>query len=795
MNSNRAKIMVRGAVQGVGFRPFVYGLAQELKLAGWVRNTGQGVQIEIEGPRCDLDRFLNRLQTDKPARSIIEGVECSFLEGTGQTGFAIQPSSVDGRKATLVLPDLATCDHCLSEIFQPRNRRFLYPFTNCTHCGPRFSIIERLPYDRANTSMKKFQMCRRCEEEYLDPLDRRFHAQPNACPDCGPHLSLCTPEGHPFAVEHEALLRAVQALRDGQILALKGLGGFQLLTDARNDEAVQRLRCRKRRMEKPFALLYSSLETIRQDCFVSDKEETLLRSPQAPIVLLERRVAAQGPASISHAVAPRNPFLGVMLPSTPLHWLLLREFGHPLVATSGNVSDEPICIDEAEAVDRFRGVADLLLIHDRPIIRHVDDSVVRLILGCEQVLRRARGYAPLPVYVTHPLPSILAVGGQLKNTVALGVGNAVFMSQHIGDLENGLAHAAFCRAAEDLPGLYEVKPEFLACDLHPDYLSTQHAASLPAARRAVQHHWAHVAACMADNQIEAPVLGVAWDGTGLGPDGTIWGGEFLLARRATYERVAHLRTFRLPGGNAAVKQPRRAALGLLLELMSFEDLKRLRLPFLDDFSESELRLIQQMQAQRLNAPVTSSAGRFFDAIAALIGLRQRTTFEGQAAIELEFSADRGMRAVYPFHLLATSPMVLDWEPLVLEVLREVQGGTRVEVISAKLHNTLAEMIVAVARKLGEPRIVLTGGCFQSRLLTEQTVLRLREEGFLPFWHHQVPPNDGGIALGQVMAAAWFRRSEESLAKVLPLARETEFDGHAQISGVEPEAKSVTANLS
>ncbi|MDB6030444.1 MAG: (NiFe) hydrogenase maturation protein HypF [Verrucomicrobiales bacterium] len=792
MNSTRAKIIVRGAVQGVGFRPFVYCLARDLGLSGGVRNTGQGVEIEIEGSRTDLDEFLNRLQIDKPLRSSIESVDCSFLESTGQTGFAIQPSDPAGSKTTLVMPDLATCEDCVSEIFQPSNRRFFYPFTNCAHCGPRFSIIERLPYDRAHTSMKKFQMCRKCAEEYRNPQDRRFHAEPNACSECGPHLTLCSPEGQPLALKQQALVQAVEALRDGQIIALKNLGGFQLLTDARNQEAVQRLRFRKRRMEKPFALLYPSLESIHLDCVVSDKEEALLRSPQAPIVLLKRRVIAEGQTSISPAVAPRNPWLGVMLPSTPLHWLLSRQFQRPLVATSGNISDEPICIDEEEAFERFRGVADLLLIHDRPILRHVDDSVVRVILGGEQVLRRARGYAPLPIYVTHPLSNVLAVGAHLKNSVALSLGNAVFVSQHIGDLENELAYAAFCQATADLPDLYEVEPELLVCDLHPDYLSTQYAGNLPVARHAVQHHWAHVASCMAENQIEAPVLGVAWDGTGLGPDGTIWGGEFLLTGPAGYERVAHLRAFRLPGGNAAIRQPRRAAIGLLLEFMSFEDLKQLRLPLLDGFSESELRLIHQMRAQRINAPVTSSAGRFFDAMAALIGLRQRTTFEGQAAMELEFSAKPGMSDVYPFQLLKNNPMVLDWEPMVLEILRELQDSTSIGVISAKLHHTLVEMIVAVAHKIGQPRIALTGGCFQSRLLTERTVLRLREEGFVPFWHRQVPPNDGGIALGQVMAATWDRRPEQ--LPVLSRARATEtatIEGYPRTSHGPSKAKILT----
>jgi hydrogenase maturation protein HypF len=822
----RLKLTVRGAVQGVGFRPFVFRLATELGLAGWVNNSPQGVFIEVEGPRAELEKFLLRLETEKPPRSFIQSLETSWLDPVGCTAFEIRPSEIGGNKTALVLPDIATCPDCLREIFDPKNRRHRYPFTNCTNCGPRFSIIESLPYDRENTSMKAFTMCPECQTEYDDPHDRRFHAQPNACPVCGPQLELWRSGVRQNAANfseaqnqprfdkrgYDALLAAVQAIREGKIVAVKGLGGFHLMADARNDKAVQLLRERKQREEKPFALMFPARVSVKAECEVSPLEERLLRSPEAPIVLLRRLPSSilNSQSSLSRHIAPGNPYLGAMLPYTPLHHLLLAELGFPVVATSGNLSDEPICTDEHEALERLRDIADVFLVHNRPIVRHVDDSIVRVMLDRELVLRRARGHAPLPINV---LPAsrwqdkqncrqdagstILAVGAHLKNAVALSVGSQVFISQHIGDLETEQAHSAFRRVIADFEKLYDAKPQIIAADLHPDYLSTKFAdeftgragSLLPAADGAqrtarptkisVQHHIAHVLSCMAENEIVPPALGVSWDGTGYGLDGTIWGGEFFLVTDESVERIAHLRPFRLPGGDKAVKEPRRAALGLLYEMsgesiFSGQKVHREGAPNstrgacapLAAFSSAELATLKTMLAKNLNSPVTTSMGRLFDAVASLINLRQQIRFEGQAAMELEFALD-GVNTGEAYPLPIEKPagttdkseignrkseIILDWSPMIEAILADVQKGVSAGIISAKFHNALMEGIVAVAKRAGQDRVVLSGGCFQNRYLIERVVRRLQAEGFRPYWHQRVPPNDGGIALGQVVAA-------------------------------------------
>lgn len=743
----RLRLVIRGAVQGVGFRPFVYRLATELGLRGWVLNSVQGVFIELEGEPPTLQRFVKRLYVEKPPRASIQSMEQSVLEPVGYTGFEIRHSEHTGEKTTLILPDLATCPDCLREIFDPTNRRYRYPFTNCTNCGPRYSIIESLPYDRPNTTMKAFNMCARCREEYETPLDRRFHAQPNACPECGPHLELWNEQGGVLAQHDTALRRAAEAIREGHIVAIKGLGGFHLVADARNEQAVSTLRERKRREEKPFALMYPSLHLVRVHCRVNEAEERVLVSPESPIVLLRREQDDVAPS-----VAPNNLFLGVMLPYTPLHHLLMHELGFPIVATSGNLSDEPICTDEHEALQRLAGIADLFLVHNRPIARHVDDSVVRVLMGRELLLRRARGYAPLPVLVKEPLPPLLGVGAHLKNTVALSVGRQVFISQHIGDLETPQALQAFRRVITDVKALWEHQPQAVACDLHPDYLSTQTAYQMGYSVVPIQHHAAHVLACMAENEVEPPVLGISWDGTGYGTDGTVWGGEFLLVTTASFERFAHLRPFRLPGGDRAVKEPRRSALGVLYELLGERALEVVG----HLFTDSERRLLLHMLRQGIHSPVTTSAGRLFDAVASLVHGRQVVNDEGQAAMELEFLAHR-VRSdeAYPFALLDGCPYVLDWSPTVQAILEDVRSGVEPAQIAVRFHNTLVEMMVAVARRAGLERVALSGGCFQNAYLTERAVRRLSEAGFRPCWHQRVPPNDGGIALGQVVGAGWF----------------------------------------
>jgi hydrogenase maturation protein HypF len=778
MNRQRARITVRGAVQGVGFRPFVYRLAGELGLGGWVLNSAQGVSMEVEGAEEPLRQFRSRLESDKPGAALIQTIEMSFLKPSACTGFEILPSQPGEAPSALILPDLATCPDCLREIFDPVDRRYLYPFTNCTHCGPRFSIIEALPYDRANTSMKRFRMCSACEREYHDPRSRRLHAQPNACPECGPRLELWDACGKQACGHVKALEQAAEAIRAGQVLALKGTGGFQLIVDARNEAAVRRLRERKRRPEKPFALMFPSLEQIREICKVSDLEKDLLLSPESPIVLLDR-FTTRSEADLAAAVAPGNPTLGVMLPYSPMHHLLLCALGFPIVATSGNVSDEPICTDEHDALERLRGIADLFLVHNRPIVRHMDDSIVRVVAGEVMVLRRARGYAPLPFSINSPdkrlhPDAILAAGAHQKNTIALSVGEQVFVSQHLGDLETEQAVAAFRKSAADLPGLYDADAVVVACDLHPDYVSTAFAQELPARRVSVQHHYAHALSCMADNELAPPVLAICWDGTGYGTDGTIWGGEFLLIDDTSFERFAHLRAFRLPGGEAAVREPRRSALGLLYEIFGDDAFERMDLAPLQHFSQSELNMLKRMLTAGTHAPITSSAGRLFDAVTSLLGLRQRASFEGQAAMELEFAIDRRVESAYAFALRESAPLIVDWQPAILELLDDARHCESVAVMAAKFHNALAEAIVAIARAADQEQIVLTGGCFQNRYLTERTLGRLRKEGLAPYTHRRIPPNDGGISLGQVLAA---RRLESGPRTQLFHRKEHHVSGH------------------
>ncbi|HUA66601.1 MAG TPA: carbamoyltransferase HypF, partial [Alphaproteobacteria bacterium] len=763
-SSRRLKVAVRGAVQGVGFRPFVHRLATEHRLTGWVCNSPQGVFIEAEGPAPELKTFLARLETEKPSVSSIQNLEFSWLDAKGYSNFEIRKSETSGNRSALVLPDLATCPECLHEIFDPANRRYLYPFTNCTHCGPRFSIIESLPYDRANTSMKRFAMCPDCQSEYDDPLNRRFHAQPNACPNCGPHLEIWQSRpsisAAPAAIakRHPALSVAAKAIRRGQIVAVKGIGGFHLMVDAGNDDAVKRLRARKHREEKPFALLFPSVERVRAVCEISALEERILLSREAPIVLLKKN--ASGRSRIAGTVAPENPHLGVMLPSNPLHHILMAELGFPVVATSGNLTDEPICTDELDAAECLAPIADLFLVHNRPIVRHVDDSIVRTALGQEMILRRARGYTPLPINCAglagqsaRRPETIMAVGGHLKNSVALAVGEQVFISQHIGDLETEKASAALRRVITDFQRLYDARPQTVAADFHPDYLSTKFAFTMDARPFRVQHHVAHVLSCMADNAIEGPVLGVSWDGTGYGPDGTIWGGEFFVFNGRTAERVAHLRPFPLPGGEAAVRQPRRAALGLVVAMTPANKAPLANVAARLELSLGELRAFLAMLQKRVCSPMTSSVGRLFDAVSALTGLCQTNRFEGQAAMALEFALDATITEAYPMAITDHSPaLCLDWQPMVEAILSDISHHMPVGQISAKFHNTLVEGIIEIAKRIGLPRVVLSGGCFQNQYLLERTVARLRKEEFVPFWHRSVPPNDGGIALGQIVAA-------------------------------------------
>ncbi len=753
--------VIRGAVQGVGFRPFVYRLARELQLTGWVNNSSQGVFVDAEGEPVALVSFLHRLRHEHPPRAFIQSFEYAFLDPTGAADFVIRPSDPSGEKTALVMPDSALCDDCRDELFDPYNRRYRYPFINCTNCGPRFSIITALPYDRPHTTMRGFTMCRACQQEYEDPADRRFHAQPNACPVCGPRIALWDAEGRSIGADDEALVLTVAALQEGKIVAVKGIGGFHLVAAASNDDALSRLRERKHREEKPFALMFPSLQAVRTACSVDEHEEQILTSPEAPIVLLRRRVTAI-PGFIAEGVAPHNPYLGAMLPYAPLHHLLLHDFGEPVVATSGNRSDEPICTDEHEALHRLSGIADLFLVHNRPIARHIDDSIVRVTDGRITMLRRARGYAPLPLHLPYAVPDVLAVGAHLKNTIALSRGQDILVSQHLGDLETREAYDAFRAETKEMQTLFDAHPLTVVSDSHPDYLSSAYARSRPEKQVHVQHHIAHVGACMAENEIEPPFLGVAWDGTGLGTDGTIWGGEFFVVREKRFDRVAHLRTFSLPGGDQAAREPRRSAIGLFYAIAGKAVFDWQNFLPLQTFTDTERATLRQMLTHKFNTPATSSAGRLFDAVSAVLGIRQRNTFEGQAAMELEWIADETGTDVYPVVLTPSTarsgdrngPHVADWEPMVCAILEDQQAGLSTHIIASRFHRTLATTILSVAQHMELERVALSGGCFQNALLTRLTIETLSAAGFRVYVHQRIPPNDGGIALGQIAAAAY-----------------------------------------
>ncbi|MGE5357385.1 MAG: carbamoyltransferase HypF [Bacteroidales bacterium] len=773
----RLRVVIKGAVQGVGFRPFVYRLATDLALSGWVSNSAHGVVVEVEGAETVLQQFVVRMPRERPPRSFIQSFEPTYLDAVGYERFEIRESAAGEKPTTLVLPDIAVCDDCLREMRDPADRRYRYPFINCTNCGPRFSIVEGLPYDRPKTTMRGFEMCGECRGEYEDPANRRFHAQPNACPVCGPQLALWDCEGRELSVRDEALADAVRAIREGRIVAVKGLGGFHLMVDARNTAAVAALRRRKAREEKPFALMYPTLDAARRDSVVSALEERLLVSPEAPIVLLAKsdgeaarqsgdgEAVASGASELSDLVAPGMRELGVMLPYTPLHHLLLADLGFPVVATSGNLSDEPICTDEREAVSRLGAIADVFLVHNRPITRHVDDSVARLVLGRELVLRRARGYAPLPVMVAGDHPPILGVGAHLKNTITACAGAHAFVSQHIGDLETEQALSAFRRVIDDFGRLYDFTPAVVACDAHPNYLSTGWARECGLPTVAVQHHEAHVLACMAENELKGPVLGVSWDGTGFGPDGTVWGGEFLVVTEEACTRRAFLRTFALPGGDQAVKEPRRSALGALVEAFGSETLGWSDVPSVAAFTERERTVLAGLVKSGVNAPRTSSAGRLFDAVASVVGLHQRVRFEGQAAMALQAAAATAVEDDDYRMAVAQAGadcLVVDWAPTLAAIVRDVRRGEKTSSISGRFHDALARAIVDVARRVGHEQVALSGGCFQNALLLECTVARLRQAGFRPYWHQRIPPNDGGIALGQVMGALRVLRGSRSI---------------------------------
>lgn len=755
---SRVQIIIRGAVQGVGFRPFIYRLAKELFLNGFVYNSSRGVFIEVEGEKSELEKFILRIEQEKPPRSFINSMEFSFLEFHGYNDFTIRESNNNDEISTIILPDIAVCKDCLDEVFNINDRRYLYPFTNCTNCGPRFSIIERIPYDRPNTSMKIFKMCDRCKLEYENPEDRRFHAQPIACPECGPHIELWDSNGKTIKTHHDALELTVELILQGYIVALKGLGGFQLIVDASNDDSVKQLRLRKKREEKPFALMFPNVSDVKAICEVSEFEERALLSPEAPIVLLKRKNVHEN--IISNLVAPDNPNFGIMMPYTPLHHILMYLLKKPIVATSGNLSEEPMCIDEFEALTRLNGIADYFLVHNRPIVRHVDDSILRIVNNREMVLRRARGYAPLPIILEEKTSqfnrTFLAVGPMLKNTIALTNSENIFLSQHIGDLSTEESYNAFLKIIQDFQQLYPSSDVIFVSDMHPDYLSTKYCRDNISRFLSFQHHKSHIAACYAENQLEGEVLGVAWDGTGYGEDGIIWGGEFFLTDINNFHRIATFEEFPLPGGELSIKEPRRTALGMLYKIYGL-DLFILYKSFLIElFTENEIEILGTMLLNEINSPKTTSVGRIFDAVASLLNIRHYSAFEGQAAMMLEYSAESGStNEYYPFKIEDKNSnktmYKIQWREMIQTIMDERKKVSK-NVIAKKFHNTLANIILSIADKTDAKNVVLSGGCFQNITLLKQTIQFLESNGRKVFWHQRVPPNDGGIALGQAYLA-------------------------------------------
>ena len=762
VNHTRLRVLIRGAVQGVGFRPFVYRQATAFGVAGWVENSPQGLAVEVEGSPDNVFAFIKTISSAAPPNAVVTEIDTKEIVPRNESQFVIRESEARGANIVQVIPDLATCPDCLIELFDPSDRRYLYPFINCTQCGPRYSIIESIPYDRERTAMRHFTMCQACLTEYEKPTDRRFHAEPNACADCGPRLALWDGTGKELCRDHNALLYAASAIRDGRIVAIKGIGGFHLIADARNELAVTRLRACKQREEKPFAVMFPSLASIMENCRILPREKALLEGPLRPIVLLAR---SAGP--VCDAVAPGgNPCLGALLPYSPLHQILMRELDFPVVATSGNSTGEPIVTDERDALLRLSGIADLFLVHDRQIVRPVDDSVVRVVCGRELVLRRARGYAPAAVAVEEMSEGILAVGGHLKTTVALTRAGEVILSQHLGDQGTVGARIVHDRAIDDATRLHDIQPRLVACDLHPDYATTRAAETSGLRIAAVQHHLAHVVSCMAEHGIAPPVLGVAWDGTGYGVDGTVWGGEFLEVTREGWRRVAHLRPFRLLGGEAVAHEPRRAALGLLYEAYGENAFDMMHLDPVAAFTAKEREILRAALLRNLNSPMSTSAGRLFDAFAALCGLRQRVSYEGQAAAEFEWAAESAAaHKSYGFPILKAetpdAPLIVDWQPALQAMITDVQSGKSLDLISSAVHTGLSAVIAEVAVYTGQARIVLTGGCFQNARLTEATVAALRDAGREPIWHQRIPPNDGGLALGQAVWASWTKAKEKT----------------------------------
>lgn len=751
----RKNIIIKGIVQGVGFRPFIHKLVKNYNLSGWVFNSNQGVEIEVEGKEKELNSFISDVKKKLPPLARIEKIEVNQLPLIGYKGFYIKKSIVKEEDGfVLVSPDISICKDCLQELFDPYNRRFRYPFINCTNCGPRFTIIKDIPYDREKTTMSIFKMCPQCQSEYENIEDRRYHAQPNACVDCGPQVSLYQNKRKLEGID--PIEKSVKLLKEGKIGAIKGLGGFHLACDATNNKAVTRLRRLKNREAKPFALMSPDLEKINQFCEVNKKEEEWLINKSRPVVLLKKKKNNL----ISPLVAPNNNCLGVMLPYTPLHYLLLKDNFTALIMTSGNITDQPIIGYNQEALEKLDRIADFFLLYNRDIFNRCDDSVVKIINDDNVFFRRSRGYVPHPIILDFKLKEVLALGGELKNTISFSKENYVFLSQYLGDLKSVENLEFFKESITSFKKMFKVKPEIIACDLHPDYLSTQYAEEIKVKKGLkvvrVQHHHAHIVSCMAENNIKEKVIGVAYDGTGYGDDGNIWGGEFLLCDLKEYLRVGHLKYYPLPGGDKAIMEPWRMAYSYLYSIYG-PMAKKIDIDFNRRMDYDKLSIIEKMIDKNINSPLTSSCGRLFDAASSLIGIRDEISYEGQAAMELESFCAYGIKKRYNFCICKEGEeFIIDPQEIFIDIIKDLKEGVDKKVMAAKFHNTVAEFTLNLCGKIrddtGINRIALSGGVFQNRYLTEKIISLLEKDDFQVYTQRKVPPNDGGISLGQAVVA-------------------------------------------
>ncbi len=799
------QISANGLVQGVGFRPYIYNLAAKLSLAGFVQNNTSGIFIDVEGCDNAVNEFLACLVESPPPHAIIEDIQYTTLQPKGYKDFIIEESAIKENNTTMICADNTTCPDCLKELFDPMDLRYRYPFINCTNCGPRFTIVKDIPYDRINTTMSSFNMCHDCNSEYNDPQNRRFHAQPNACPVCGPQLMLLNNEG--FSIQTQDPISTVcTLLHDGKIIAVKGLGGYHIACDALNSKSVSLLRKRKYREDKPFAVMMENIETVNNFCFVNAKEETLLLSTQRPIVLLKKKSdctiphdvfvhpppltpptrgggktfppprwgrSGGGAELLPYDIAPENLYLGVMLPYTPLHHLIIKESRLLLIMTSGNVSDEPIAYKDNEALERLKGIADYFLVHDRDIFMRCDDSVVKVVEDKEMIIRRSRGYAPFPLRLQYSFPKpVLACGAFLKNTFCLARGNHAFLSHHIGDLKNTETMNSYEMAIEHYKRLFSIEPEMIAYDLHPDYLSTKYALAQrdDILKTGVQHHHAHIVSCMAENGIHHKVIGVAFDGLGYGDDGNFWGGEFFIADLSGYQRAGHLDYVPMPGGEQAIKEPWRMAISYLYQIYG-NDIPSIITPLTPHFTgetktivdHPKIKVLLKMLSQRIHCPLTSSMGRLFDGVASLLGLQHSVNYEGQAAIKLESVADEHIIEHYPFDINSnvgtrcSVSFIIQWQSVIKHIMEDLQHKTANPIISARFHNSILEMVLQVCTMLRNSKgindVVLSGGVFQNNFLLNRLVKKLKLQGFTLYSHKKVPCNDGGLSLGQAVIAS------------------------------------------